>query len=130
MAAQHLSLDPRMREAYRTAFEKSAEVTTRPTAKGVRDADWMHEFFPAMHLAGMKVAAFHDHLFALVIQAESEGYLEFSIDVPALPRLVADSEADTNPIVIDLVQAVHTEHWKASVIVEQVCAAFRWLACC
>ncbi len=97
MAARKLSLEPLVRKHFRLKYEERAHVNTVPTAKGVREIDWLHDYFEVKRIERKPVSdylsPFAGPQFVLLAKAEEEGFITSKMGLPAPPQAqVPDSK--------------------------------------
>jgi len=80
-AAQRLCEEPLLRREVRERFMSHCTIDTAPTPKGIREMDWMHEYFSVKRIENKPVAKFAGEQFVLMARAEDEGFIKIKFEL-------------------------------------------------
>ncbi|KAJ1978574.1 Transcription elongation factor spt6 [Dimargaris verticillata] len=82
MLAQEIGLDPQVRTQIRTACQHYAVVSVEPTARGLRQIDAHHPYYPVKFVRAKPVGDFaHSAQFLTLLKAEQDGLLRLTISL-------------------------------------------------
>jgi hypothetical protein len=79
IAALKLVADPLLRKQIRRMYHDASYVNTKPTLRGLREVDWMHEYFSVIRIVDKPVHNMSGTDYILIDRAVKEGFITCTV---------------------------------------------------